>query len=97
MSKQAIGAGTLAFILCSAGCGGSNNVPASPEISPASGSLSITVDGLPAEAPASIVVSGPNNFTAAVISSQNLASLPPGSYTVVAGTVTAGNANYYPS
>jgi|GEM_PF-713220 len=59
-----------------------------------SGSLQITVSGLPAGVSAGITVSGPNGFSVAVTSTTTLNNLAPGSYSVSASPVTSGLATY---
>lgn len=62
-----------------------------------SGSMSITVTGLPQGTPASIAVSGPSGYTAQVTSTRTLASLPPGTYTLSASSVVIGAQTYAPT
>lgn len=58
------------------------------------GSLLVTVAGLPAGGAAAVVVSGPGGFTRNVSSSETLAALTPGSYTVSAADVTVDGDQY---
>ncbi len=58
------------------------------------GSLRITITGLPSGTNAAVTVSGPNSYSQAVAASGTLAGLTPGSYGVNARDVTAGNITY---
>jgi hypothetical protein len=56
------------------------------------GSLAITVNGVPGGSTANITVTGPNAYSRAVTASTTLATLTPGTYTVSASAITnAGN------
>ena len=61
------------------------------------GSLAVDISGLPTGAAASVQVTGPAGFAAALTASQVLAGLAPATYQVAAGTVTVGGFNYTPS
>ena len=74
----------LALLL---GCGGD---PAGPSM----GSLAVQVSGLPAGISANMVVTGPGGFDSTLTGSETLRALTPGSYTVVASTVTSGNSAF---
>lgn len=56
----------------------------------ASGSIAVSVSGLPAGASANISVSGPGGYSKTVTSTATLTGLTPGSYTVTAGSVSSG-------
>ncbi len=58
------------------------------------GSLRITVTGLPSGAAAAVTVSGPGSFSQAVTTTRTLAGLTPGSYGVSARDVVAGGTTY---
>ena len=58
------------------------------------GNLAVTVSGLPVGSSADLVVSGPSGYNQAVVASQTLTSLAPGTYTVAANNVTVGSAVY---
>jgi hypothetical protein len=64
---------------------------------PSSGSLRITILGLPGSAPAAVTVTGPNSFNQAVTTSQTLTQVSPGVYTITATGVTVGASTYDPS
>lgn len=58
------------------------------------GSLRITVAGLPAGSAAAVTVSGPGSYSQAVTATRTLAGLTPGSYGVSARDVAAGGITY---
>ena len=58
------------------------------------GTLEITVAGLPAGTDAAVGVTGPRNFSASVGGTTALTGLAPGSYAVTAADVTAGGTRY---
>lgn len=61
------------------------------------GSLTVTVTGLPDGAAANVTVSGPSSFSQPITASRTLSGLAPGSYTVAAAQVTSGSTSYLPS
>ncbi len=63
----------------------------------ATGSLSISVAGLPGSLPGSVAVSGPGGFNQQLTATQTLAGLVPGTYTISAFSVTGGSVTYNPS
>src|SRR3712207_3262623 len=75
------------LLLLLAGCGGDST-------GPSSGSLAVTVAGLPAGAAADVSIGGPGGYNQTVSASQTLTGLAPGSYTVSADPVTAGAVVY---
>jgi hypothetical protein len=54
-----------------------------------SGSLALTVAGLPPDASAAVSVGGPDGFSRTVTATSTLGGLRPGSYTILAGPVNA--------
>ncbi|MDP1861801.1 MAG: hypothetical protein Q8K82_24260, partial [Gemmatimonadaceae bacterium] len=54
------------------------------------GSLAVTVGGLPAGSAAAIVVTGPSGFSRTLSASETLTELAPGSYDITAPQVTSG-------
>ncbi len=58
------------------------------------GSLTITIAGLPAGANGAVTVTGPNAYSQQVAATRTLTGLPPGTYTVTAGDVTSGATKY---
>jgi hypothetical protein len=58
------------------------------------GSLTVTVNGLPGGVGASITVTGPGGFNQAVTATSTLTGLLPGSYTVAASNVSSGGQTY---
>lgn len=75
---------SVALIVC-VGCGGSSS---QPPPSPTTGSLAVTISGLPSGASAGVTVTGPGNFNQVVTATQTLTGLAPGNYTVTASNVT---------
>ena len=62
---------------------------------PSSGSsLRVTILGLPSGTAATVTVTGPGGFTETLSSSQTLAQLTPGTYTITASDVSTGTAQY---
>jgi hypothetical protein len=64
---------------------------------PATGSLQISVSGLPDAVKAVVTVSGPDGFSRDLVSSALLAELEPGEYAVSASAVTEGSTTYNPT
>jgi len=88
--------GVTLGLLTGCGSSGGNGGGGTTPPPPSTGSLTITVSELPSGASASITVSGPSGYSASVTSTQTL-QVAPGSYTVAASSVSAGNSNYYPA
>ncbi len=65
--------------------------------SQATGSLNVTVAGLPGSVASSVTVSGPGGFLQNLTASAVLTSLVPGNYTVSAFGVSTGGTTYNPS
>jgi hypothetical protein len=61
---------------------------------PSTGTMELTIAGLPAGAGAAVTVSGPNSYALQVTASTTVAGLEPGSYTVAAAEVTSGGTSY---
>jgi hypothetical protein len=61
---------------------------------PTTGSLQLTIDGLPSAAQADVFVTGPNSFSKSILSTSTLEKLAPGEYTVRVRTVAFGGALY---
>jgi hypothetical protein len=60
------------------------------------GSITLNVSGLPPGAPAAVNVSGPGGYYQTVTQSVTLASLTPGSYSIINGSVGSGGHTYSP-
>ena len=58
------------------------------------GSLTVTIAGLPAGTDAAVTVSGPNGYSQQLTATQTLEGLGRGRYTVAAGDVTSGTTTY---
>lgn len=63
----------------------------------ATGSLAVSVAGLPTGTPAAVTIAGPSGFTAAVTATQTFTKLVPGSYTVTAANVSASGSTFAPT
>jgi glucose/arabinose dehydrogenase len=89
----------LSLLLLLAGCGGGGGNPGTPGTptpppTASTGSLQVTVGGLPAGLNAAVRVTGPNNFSRDLTGTQTLTDLPAGSYSVAAASVTLGGTTY---
>jgi CARDB len=60
------------------------------------GSLTVTVAGLPAGTSGAVTVTGPSGYTQAVTQTQTLTGLAPGSYVATADDVSSGGTTYTP-
>jgi hypothetical protein len=74
-----------------AACGGSD--PSGPS----TGSLAVTVSGLPSSAAAAVTVTGPGSYVHHLSATETLTGLAPGGYTVSAETVTSAGQAYQPA
>lgn len=88
--------GVAAALSLVAGCGSGNDGPSEPP-PPATGSLAVTITGLPTVASAAVTVSGPSGFSRTLTATETLTSLTPGSYTITSGSVTAADGRYAPT
>jgi|CXWL01.1.fsa_nt_gi hypothetical protein len=64
---------------------------------PTTGSLTITVSGLPGAAAGAVAVSGPEGFTRAVTQTTTITGLAPGTYAIGAANITASGTSYQPT
>ncbi len=87
MMRHAWIRGRVVLMLAAVACGGDST-------GPDTGSLEISVTGLPGGTPANVSVVGPSGFSQAIVGPQTLTDLPPGSYTVTASPVSAGGEVY---
>ncbi|MGJ9419027.1 PQQ-dependent sugar dehydrogenase [Massilia sp. CMS3.1] len=90
----------FSLLLLLAGCSGGGGDPgttATPPPAAITGSLQVAINALPAGVNAAVRVTGPNNFSQDLTSSQRLSNLAPGSYSVAASSVTLGTATYTPA
>src|SRR5215470_13761504 len=62
--------------------------------SPSTGTLQVTIDGLPSGVNGYLIVTGPNYYNRFLSSTQTLSGLPIGSYSVVTIDVTNDGYNY---
>jgi hypothetical protein len=81
----------------SVSAGQSASVTFNVACTPTTGSLQVTINGLPSGTPAAVAVSGPNGFSQALPATGTLDGLQPGSYTVTATQVANGSVTYVPS
>ena len=63
----------------------------------ATGSLTVTITGLPGGNPASVTVTGPGGYTRALTATQALTGLTAGTYTITAANVLVASTNYLAS
>lgn len=80
----------LMVMLLIVGCVNPNLSPPPPPPPPLTGSLEVTVSGLPTAMPAKVAVSGPQT-NQSLTASNTLKNLSPGSYTVTAEAITANS------
>jgi glucose/arabinose dehydrogenase len=78
------------------GCGSGGDGTSQPR-GPTTGSLAVTISGLPAGTSAAVTVTGPAGFSRSVTGTETLGQLTPGSYTISASSVTASDGRYAPS
>ncbi len=83
----------IALLALLAACGGGGGDGAT-EPRPTTGSLIVTIAGLPTGAPAAVTITGPGSFSRTVTATETITSLTPGSYTVTSAPVTAGDGRY---
>ena len=88
MTRRASGWVGAVLVLLLSACGGGGPT------GPSTGSLAVTVSGLPGGASAAVNVVGPGGFSRALTGSQTLSGLTPGSYTVAADLVSSGGDLY---
>jgi CARDB len=89
LSRAGIGVRASAALVLAA-CGGGSTEPTT-------GSMTVSVSGLPTGMEGSVSVTGPEGFNRSVGHSETLSALAPGSYTVAATAVIAGAAQYAPA
>ena len=79
-----------------ASCGGGSEDDDGPPPA-ATGTLSITIAGVPAGLAGAVTVSGPNAYSRALTASATLDSLAPGSYTITAVNIANGTGSLAPT
>lgn len=82
--------GVLAALLLTS-CGGGSST------GPSTGSLALSISGLPGGTDGDVSVTGPGGYSRQVPRTETLAGLAPGSYTVAAADVSAGGSQYAPA
>jgi hypothetical protein len=80
LRRIALGAG-LALTSVLHGCGGGDGGTAPPPAA-TTGTLQVTLSGLPADVTGSVSITGPAGYTSTVTTTQTLSNLAPGSYVV---------------
>ena len=88
--RHRLGLGFSALLCVLTACGGDPT-------GPSSGSLAVSITGLPAGTAAAIHVSGPGGFGRVLSTTTTLSGLAPGGYVVTAASVQAGGDTYAPS
>ncbi len=83
-----------ALLTVVAACGGGDDGDASAD--PTTGSLAVSVIGLPASLSGTVAISGPGGFSQAILATQTVTDLDPGTYTVAAEDVLSGTSVYSP-
>lgn len=88
----------LFLALALAACGGDSGTNPDPDPEPTgtTGSLTVTVQGLPSGASAVIAIAGPAGYTHSLSGTETLAGLAPGAYSVTISDVTADGLVYGP-
>jgi hypothetical protein len=64
---------------------------------PSTGSLAVTINGLPAGASGQVTVAGPGSYTHELTASETLSGLAAGTYTVAAHVVSSSGQSYQPA
>ena len=82
------GAFVIASVALLAACDNNNG--------PRTGKLSLTVAGLPTGTSAQVTLTGPNNYSRVLTTSDVVANLKPGDYTIKAASVRDGTTRYSP-
>ncbi|MCC6928838.1 MAG: hypothetical protein IT359_07595 [Gemmatimonadaceae bacterium] len=76
---------------------GTTPVAGSVDYAVTTGSLLVTITGLPQALAASVTVTGPANYSQQVANTSTLSNLAPGTYTLTAANATTGSHTYAPS
>jgi glucose/arabinose dehydrogenase len=63
---------------------------------PTTGTIAVSISGLPASLNAAVTLSGPGGFSQNITATQTASNLTPGTYTITAAEVLAGGALYAP-
>jgi len=86
----------VALLACG-GYGDGDDNGTGPPPGPTTGSLAVTITGLPGGSTGTVTVTGPSGFSRTLTTTETLAGLTPGSYTVAAGNVSTPDARYAPT
>ena len=93
---RATTAAFAAALVLLSGCAGADDESAGLG-PPTTGSLSVSVDGLPSGVSGSLSVTSPQGFQRTITGSETLTALHPGSYTIAATSVLATDDRYVPA
>ncbi len=93
MQKRYILSSILATSMLYA-CGGSSDTGTETLPVMSTGSLSVSIVGLPMGTESNVSVSGPSGFSSEVIESTTLSNLAPGTYTITTSPVSAGDIEF---
>jgi hypothetical protein len=85
-----------AALLLLSGCAGAGDESAALG-PPTTGSLSVSVDGLPSGVSGALSVTSPQGFQRTITGSETLTALHPGSYTIAANAILATDDRYVPA
>jgi glucose/arabinose dehydrogenase len=83
----------LLAVLTACGSGGTGSNGSG---GPTTGSLAVSVTGLPAGLNGAVAVSGPGGFSQTILATQTAINLTPGTYTIAAVSVLSGSSVYAP-
>lgn len=86
----------LAVLAACGGGGSSGDAGSNAPAVPSTGSLAVSVTGLPAGLDGAVAVSGPGGFSQSVSATQTAINLSPGTYTIAAANVLSGSSVYAP-
>jgi hypothetical protein len=66
-------------------------------VSPARGTLQVTISGLPTGQTAAVTVTGPGSFSQTLPATTSIGGLEPGSYTIAAANVESADSRWSPT
>lgn len=86
--------GFLTIALCVQGCGGSSGGTGPTPPASGTGSLVVSIAGLPSDVAPSVAITGPAGYSQTITATQTLGTLTPGSYVVTAARVADRGIGY---
>ena len=95
LSPRLIRICSVALLAVLTACGG-GGTDSNGSGGPTTGSLALSVTGLPAGLNGAVVVSGPGGFSQTILAAGNAINLTPGTYTIAAVNVLSGSSVYAP-